>query len=86
MYREKLLEDTIRKLAWENVVVDGKMMIDKSTGDVLAPEGDYTFYKEKYLVNFIVFIDHKITCWKVEVLHTLSNIDTLNIWGTCYFL
>ena len=55
------------------------MMMDKSTGELQAPEYDYTWYEEKCLVNFIVFIDHKITCCKMEVLHALSDIDTLNI-------
>ena len=34
MYRKKLLEDTVRKLAWENELVDDEMMMDKSTGEL----------------------------------------------------
>ena len=37
------------------------MMIDKRTGEVLSPEVDYTCSKDNILVNFLVFIDHKVT-------------------------
>ena len=41
---QKLMDDTIRKLAWEglqkNIVMDGDTMIDKRTGEVLNPEAD----------------------------------------------
>ena len=41
------MEDTVRKLAWEglqgNVVMDGNMMIEKRTGEVLDPETDSTY-------------------------------------------
>ena len=44
VYDQKLMEDTIRKLAWEglqkNIVMDGDTMIDKRTGEVLNPEVD----------------------------------------------
>lgn len=36
--RKKLLKDTRRKLAWDNIAVDSKMMIDKKTGEA---EVDY---------------------------------------------
>ena len=40
VYDQKLMEDIVRKLAWErleiNFVVDGDTMIDKRTGEVLA--------------------------------------------------
>ena len=47
------MDDTIRKLAWEglqkNIVMDGDgMMIDKRTGEVLDPEVDLTYWKEKF--------------------------------------
>ena len=36
------MEDTMRKLAWEgiqkNIVMDGDMMIDKRSGEVLDPD------------------------------------------------
>ena len=44
MYDQKLMKDTMRKLAWEgdqkNIVMDGDTMIDKRTGEVLNPEVD----------------------------------------------
>ena len=46
------MEDTVRKLAWEglqrNVVMDGYMMIEKGTGEVLDPETDSTYQKDKF--------------------------------------
>ena len=37
IYDQKLMEDTMRKLAWEglqkNIVMDGDTMIDKRTGE-----------------------------------------------------
>ena len=53
------------------------MMIDKRTDDVLDPDVDSTCWKDKFSTNFIVFIDHKITC-KAEELHILNDIDTLD--------
>ena len=50
----------MKKLAWYNIAVDGKIMMDKGTGEVLGPKVDDTCYEEKFEVNFIVFIDHKI--------------------------
>ena len=40
--------------------MDGDTIIDKRVGEVLNPEVDSTFWKDKR-VDFIVFIDHKIT-------------------------
>ena len=43
---QKLMEDTVKKLAWErlqkNIVMDDDTMIDKRTGEVLDPEVDST--------------------------------------------
>ena len=40
------MEDTVRKLAWQelekNIVMHGDLMIDKRTGEVLDPEVDST--------------------------------------------
>ena len=48
---QKLMDDMIRKLAWEglqkNIVMDGDTMIDKRTGVVLDPEADSTYWKDK---------------------------------------
>ena len=52
VYDQRLLNDTMRKLAWEghqkNIVMDGDTMIDKRTGVVLDPEVDSTFWKDKF--------------------------------------
>ena len=52
VYDQKLMEDTMRKLAWEglqrSIVMDGDTMIDKRTGEVLDPEVDSTYWKYKF--------------------------------------
>ena len=51
VYYQKLMDDMIRKLAWEglqkNIVMDGDTIIDKTTGEVLNPEVDSTYWKDK---------------------------------------
>ena len=46
------MEDTMRKLAWEglqkNIVMNGVTMVDKRTGEVLDPEVDSTYWKDKF--------------------------------------
>ena len=46
------MEDTMRKLEWKglqrNIVMDGDTMIDKRSGEVLAPEVDSTHWKDKF--------------------------------------
>ena len=52
VYDQNLMEDTMRKLAWEglqkNIVMDGDTMIDKRIGEVLDPEVDSTYWKDKF--------------------------------------
>ena len=52
MYDQKLMDDTLRKLAREglqkNIVMDGDTMIDKRTDEVLSPEADSTYWKNKF--------------------------------------
>ena len=52
VYDQKLMEDTMRKLVWEglqkNIVMDGGTMIDKRTGEVVNPEVDSTYWKDKF--------------------------------------
>ena len=52
VYDQKLMDDTLRKLAWEglqkNIVMNGDMRLDKRTGEVLNPEVDSTYWKEKF--------------------------------------
>ena len=49
IYDQKLMEDMMRKLAWEghqrNIVMDGDTMIDKRTGEVLDPEVNSKYRK-----------------------------------------
>ena len=49
VYDEKLLDDTVRKLGWkrleENMAVDGEMMMDRKTAEVLHPEVDYILWE-----------------------------------------
>ena len=51
IYDQKLMEDTMRKLAWDGVqkkiVMGGDTMIDKRKGEVLVPEVDSTYWKDK---------------------------------------
>ena len=50
--RKQQMEDTMRKLAreglQENIVMDSDTMIDKRTGEVLDPEVDSTYWKDKF--------------------------------------
>ena len=52
VYNQRLMDDTIRKLAWDrlqkNIAMDGETMIDKRTGEVLGPEVDSTYWKDKF--------------------------------------
>ena len=52
VYDQKLIEDTVRKLAWDglqkNIVIHGETMIDRRAGEVLDPEADYTYWKDKF--------------------------------------
>ena len=51
-YDQRLMEDTVRKVVWEglqrNIVMDGDTMIDKRTGEVLDPEVENTYWKDKF--------------------------------------
>ena len=52
VYDQRLMDDTIRKLAWKglqkNIVMDGDTMIDKRTGEMLGPEVDSTYWKDRF--------------------------------------
>ena len=52
VHDQRLVDDTIRKLAWEelqkHIVMDGDTMIDKRTGEVLDPEVDSTYCKDTF--------------------------------------
>ena len=53
VYDQKLMDDTIRKLEWDelqkNIVMDSDTMIDKRTREFLSPEVDSTYWKDKSL-------------------------------------
>ena len=53
---QKLMEDTLRKLAWEglqkNIVMDGDTMIYKRTGEVLNPEVDSRYWNKNFKLIF----------------------------------
>ena len=56
-YDQKLMEDAMRKVAWEelqkDIAIDGDTMIDKRKGEVLDPKVDSTYWKEKlYKIDF----------------------------------
>ena len=46
VYDQKLMDDALRKLAWDelqkNIAIDGNMMIDRRSGEVSGHEVDYT--------------------------------------------
>ena len=52
VYDKKLMDDAVRKLARDelqkNIVMDGDVMIDRKTGEVLDPEVDSTYWKNKF--------------------------------------
>ena len=51
-YDQKLMDDTMRKPAWDGlqktIVMDGDTMIDKGTNMVLGSKVDSTYWKEKF--------------------------------------
>ena len=52
VYNQRLMEDTMRRLAWEglqkNIVMDDDTMIDKRTGEVVGPEADSKYWRDKF--------------------------------------
>ena len=52
VYNQKLMEDTVRKLAWDelqkNIVMDDDVMLEGKIGEVLDPEVDFTYQKDKF--------------------------------------
>ena len=52
LYDQRLMEDTVRKLAWEelqkNIVMDGDMMTNRRTSEMLDPEVDFTYWKDTF--------------------------------------
>ena len=52
VFDQKLMEDTMRKIArkglQKDILVDGDTMIDKRTGEVLGLETNLAFWKNKF--------------------------------------
>ena len=52
VYDQRLIDDTVKKLALEglqrSIVMDGDTMIDKRTCEVLGPEVDSMYWKDKF--------------------------------------
>ena len=52
VYDQKLMDDTLRRLAWDelqkNIVMDGDTMIDRRTGEVLDPKVDFPCWQNKF--------------------------------------
>ena len=57
IYDQKLMEDTMSDLTWEglqkNIMMDSDTMINKRTGEVLGLEVDSTYWKDKFLTDFL---------------------------------
>ena len=89
VYDQKLMYDTLRKLAWDklqkNIAMDDNMMIDRRTGEVLGPNWFDVLEKQALRVDFMVFVYYKITYCRVEELHVLNGTDTLDTWSICDF-
>ena len=81
IYDQKLMENTMRKLAWEglqkNVVIDGDTMIVKEQVRCWVLRFILYIGKTIFKPIFIAVIDHKITCFRVGEIHILNGIDTL---------
>ena len=52
VFDQKLMDDTVRKPAWEGfqkyIVMNGDTKTDKRRGEVLGPEVDSTYWKNKF--------------------------------------
>ena len=52
VYNQRLMDDTVRKIAWDglqkSIVMDGDTMIDGRTGELLSPEVDFRYWKNKF--------------------------------------
>ena len=52
IYDQKLMDDTVGKLAWErlqkNILMDGDTKIDKKTSEVLDAKVNSTYWEDKF--------------------------------------
>ena len=60
VYDQKLMDDTLRKLAWDwlekGMAMDGDRMIDRRTGEMLDPEVNSTYWKDKFQRLILLFL------------------------------
>lgn len=50
----------------------GDIMVDNRAFKFIDADNNYTWYKQKFLVNFLVYIYFKRTCDKMEALFALN--------------
>ena len=52
IYDQRLMEDTMRKLAWKglqkSIVIDGDTMNNKRSGEMLNTEVDFTYWRDNF--------------------------------------
>lgn len=52
MYRKEIMENIVWELAWNNLEVNGEMIVDRSTDEPLLPKVVYTYQKGKIELTF----------------------------------
>ena len=82
IHYQKLMDDTVRKLAWEllqkNIVMDGDIIQIEEQVKPWILELILDIGKTRFKpILQPLYIDHKITCRKVEELHILNGTNTL---------
>ena len=89
IYGQRLMEDTVRKLAWEGLQkiswrMVARWLIRKQVRCWVL-KLILCIGKTNFKLKIIAFIGHKITCRKAEELHILNGTDTLGTWSVCDF-
>ena len=81
-YDQRLMEDTVRKLAQEgiqrNILTDDDMILIRGQVRCWILKLIPHIGKINFKPIFIVFMDHKTTCRRAEELHILNGIGTLD--------
>ena len=81
-YDQRLMEDTVRKLAWEgiqrNILTDDDMILIRGQVRCWILKLIPHIGKINFKPIFIVFMDHKTTCRRAEELHILNGTGTLD--------
>ena len=89
VYDQKLMDDRLRKLSWDgfqkNMVMDSDVWEMRGQVKCWALKWLHILAKQFLRVDFLVFVDHKITRRKAEELHILNGTDTLDTWSICDF-